>query len=212
MATRKPPEPELRLEDVGSPAMGEAGKRYVVFDPETGRIVGTYGVLDAETGEYREQSEADVRAMFEGMKPARGAPARAAGTPLGVLPLDVQRVPVGPNQFRLRVDPAEGRLVRRPPLRLATDRQEITGDGEDSVEITVTVVDPEGGTDEGFAGEIRVSTTHGRLSVPGGRVAVSGRTATVTLTSTPETIERVLVTARDPRGVAENARLDLEFR
>jgi hypothetical protein len=203
MATNNEPEPE----DVASPAMGAAGTRYVVFDPETGRIVGTYGVLDAETGEYREQSEADVRAMFEGTKQVRGA-----GTPLGVLPLDVEQVPVGPRPSRLRVDPAERTLVRRPQLRLTTDRPAITGDGADSVEITVIVVNPDGGTDESFAAEVRVSTTHGRLSVPGGRVAVRGGTAAVTLTSTPETIERVSLTARDPRGVAETAWLDLEFR
>jgi hypothetical protein len=200
--------PEERLEDVGPPAMGGTGQRYAVFDPDTGRIVGTYGVLDADTGEYREQSEAEVRAMFDGSEPARVA----AGTELGVLPLDAERVPLGSNHSRFLVDPHERRLVRRPCLRLATDNSEITGDGEDSAEIAVKVVDADGATDERFAGEIRVSTTHGRLSVPGGRVSMTGGTATVTLTSTPETIDRVVVTARDPRGVAETGWLDLEFR
>jgi hypothetical protein len=205
-----PPEaaPEERPEDVGPPAMDGTGQRYAVFDPDTGRILGTYGVLDAETGEYREQSEAEVRAMFEGAKPARVA----AGAELGVLPLEVERVPLGSNHSRFLVDPRERRLVRRPRLRLATDRPEITGDGEDSAEIAVTVVDADGSTDERFAGEIRVSTTHGRLSVPGGRVSMTGGTATVTLTSTTETIDRVVLTARDPRGVAETGWLDVEFR
>src|SRR4051812_42386781 len=107
----EPQEPAADRAELGPPEMGRTGTRYVVFEPETGRIVGTYGVIDATTGEYRAQSDDDVRAAFGETPAARG-----------VLGLDVESTPIGSDPARLRVDADAGRLVPRPRLRLDADR------------------------------------------------------------------------------------------
>jgi hypothetical protein len=204
-----PPAADKQERDPHRPAAAETGPRYVVFDPETGRIVGTYGMLDALSGEYRAQSEEEIRAMFESGR--HGGTEADATSGLGVLELDVQEVAVHLRGARFRVDPEQGRLVPRLRIQLTADRHAITGDGQDSTRITITVTDAEGSPDQSFAGEVRVSTTNGRLSEPGGRVPLHDGMATITLTSTPETIDRVLVTARDTQQLAVSGELELEF-
>jgi hypothetical protein len=206
---QQPSEPEMQGDGVDLPPIGETGTRYVVFDPDTGRIVGTYGMLDAESGEYREQSEEDVRAIFGSPEP--GAAEAGAASALEVLKLDAREAVSSVSSAELRVDPSEGRLIPRPRIQLAADRDSITGDGEDSTQITITVTDAAGVRDQGFAGEVRASTTHGRLSEPGGRVTLRDGAATITLTSTPETIDRIRVTVRDTQRLAVTGEVELEF-
>jgi hypothetical protein len=203
------PEEDTPPQDLDVPPLSPTGTQYVVFDRETGRIVGTYGVLEAGTGVYREQSEDEIRELFAGSTP--GAAELDTAPALGVLGIDVQQGAIGVSMPELRVDPSEGQLVPRPRIQLSADRDSITGDGEDSAHITIRVTDAEGVPDQAFSGEVRVSTTHGRLSEPGGRVTLGDGAATITLTSTPETIDRVLVTARDTRQLAVTGTLRLEF-
>jgi hypothetical protein len=224
MATSKRKDPDGEHEASAAPSRGQppatgaepaltstspaGGKRYVVFDQATGAVVGTYSYLSAETGKFYDQKPAEVLAHFDMGRTAKGSK-RAAGPTLGVL--EVDEGVVGVNTAGVRVDPKAKRLVPKSRLRLSADRTALTGNGEDSVAITVTAVDAQEKPDAHFAGEVRVSTTHGRLSERGGRVTLRKGVAQITLTSTNETIARVTVTARDEQRLVASGVLDLEF-
>jgi hypothetical protein len=203
----QPPDAEARPELKST--MPTGGKRYVVFDQTTGAVVGTYGHLSAATGEFHEQTHANVLKHFgEVRRTAKGGKGAAAPA-LGVI--EVEAAALAFDSGGLRVDPKAKRLVPKPRLQLSADRTAIAGDGKDSVEITVTAVDADEKTDAHFAEEVRVTTNHGRLSERGGLVTLRKGVAHITLTSTPETIARVTVTARDEQRLVASGVLDLEF-
>lgn len=185
-----------------------AGPRYVAYDQTTGAVLGTYEVLDGETGRFREQSDDEVRRMFAGSLPK----GRARGAALGVLALEAGSHNRGARGLgAARVDVKKKRLVPLPALRLDAPRTQLEGDGADQVELTVTAVDDAGAPDKGYAGDVQVTTSHGKLSAPGGRLKLRGGTARLTLTATAETIARVAVTARAVERDATTGSLTLEF-
>jgi hypothetical protein len=188
-------------------SVGATGPHYVLYDKATGRIIGSYASLDATTGTFREVDEKTVRAMFPSLGLGKRG-AKAAKTELSVATLEAAGQAM--DVSGMRVD-AKGRLVPKPRLQLSADRTAITGDGKDVAKITVTAVDANGETDQHFAGEVRVMTTHGRLSERGGVVTLKKGVGQITLTSTPETIARVALTARDENHLAAIGAIDLEF-
>lgn len=202
--------PNTGAEPALQSTMPSGGKEYVVYDQATGAVVGTYSHLNAETGKFHDLKPADVLAQFgDAGRPTKGSK-RAAAPALGVMEVE-QGATLGVDTAGVRVDPKSKRLIQRSRFRLTADRTAITGDGKDSVDITVTAVDADGKTDAHFTGEVRVATNHGRLSERGGLVTVKKGVAHITLTSTTETIARVTVTARDEQRLVAIGALDIEF-
>ena len=107
---------------------------------------------------------------------------------------------VARQQHNYYIDVERRQFVPRLRLQLQAERTELQGDGQDAVEIAIRVLDNGGNVAQDFNGELRVTTTRGRLSRPGGRVTAQGGQASIKLTSVPETVARVTVTVQDPSG------------
>lgn len=181
---------------------GATRRTYVVFDRSTGAVLGISTHFDAGTGDYREQSLDQVVHQFGGLLGGRTA------KEVDVLDVDL---PAEAFQQGYHVDVHRRQLVPKHQIRLEAARVGLEGDGNDSTEIVITVVDGSGKVVKGFEGEIRVSTSRGRLSHKGGRVKARGGTCRVTLTSAPETVEHVVVSARDPAGRCDPGAVTIEF-
>ncbi|MGB6986734.1 MAG: hypothetical protein WBD74_12240 [Candidatus Aquilonibacter sp.] len=125
--------------------------------------------------------------------------------------IEIDLAGVRPGSAALMVDPAKRRLVERPALALSADKLQITGDGNDSADIEISVVDANGKRLNGASGAAKVTTSRGKLSTRGGIVNLVKGHATVTLTSANETVNRVRVWVSSPDHSFSAARLDLEF-
>ncbi len=164
---------------------------YVVFDSASGRILGTHTRISGETGESLPMSDAEVIS--------------SCGVTLNdkdnkrVKVLAVDSAALG-SRDGLRVHTKRQELVPRSHLEIKLSRTEIRGDGEDSVDIVIRVIQPNGKPDESFNGRIKVSTQRGRLSELGGIVEARGGVAKISLKSVPETIDQVRMIARDFAG------------
>jgi hypothetical protein len=175
---------------------------YVVYDNTTGRILGTHSRIDGTTGESIPMSDEEVLAVA-GAALDENARSRAR-----VLAVDENQLtaPTG-----LRVNPKRRELVARGRVELKPSRPEVRGDGEDSVDIAIEVLDPSGKLDAGFDGPIKVSTQRGRLSQPGGIVQAKGGKASISLRSVAETIDRVRLVAQDVEGLLVAGRAVVAF-
>ena len=109
------------------------------------------------------------------------------------------------------VDTATRRLVARPRLVLSTTANQLAGDGQDSADIAIALVNEHGAHVEGAAGAVKVTTERGKLSARGGLVNLVDGRASIILTSTNETVSHVRVTAAPVDRVYASAFLDLEF-
>jgi hypothetical protein len=175
---------------------------YVVYDRATGRILATHSRIDGESGKYLPLSDAEVFASC-GVPFDDNTRARAR-----ILAVDAAALM---SRKPLRVHPKGHDLVARDHLELKLSRTAIRGDGKDSVNIEIRVVDPDGKHNDSFSGRIKVSTQRGRLSADAGLVDVRNGSASVSLTSVPETLERVRVSARDLTGELETGTAVVEF-
>ncbi len=176
-------------------------RTFILYDPETGAVAGSHTVdadFEAENGE-------DPLALVrEGVRELAGDEALER---LEAAEVDTPEEASGGVVY----DRSSGALVPAPELRLEPAITELEGDGEDSTEIAITAVTPDGKTDTSYSGELRVSATHGRLSERGGRVNAEKGEARITLTSVVATHEWVVVIAVDPVGAARPGRTKLEF-
>lgn len=176
---------------------------YVVYDATTGAVLGSHSSVGPD-GRLRKVTQKEVLSV---VGPAVES-TLGSSPKLAVLEVDESKVdPSTP----MRVDVKGKQLVEAPVLRVSAERTELEGDGEDSVELQVAAVDSSGKPFKSFAGEVQVTTTRGRLSERGGVLALAGGQGTIRLTSVPETVQVVTVTATDPSGVATPGTLDLAF-
>jgi hypothetical protein len=190
---------------MSSPGTGAEIIRYVGYDIKTGRIVHTHSQLSALDNSYVEVPVEQLKERF-----SADPVVLAKLTDGDAANLDFIRAGAR-SRAPMLVDPVNRRLVAPPRLVLAADRTELAGDGQDSVELAITVVDQDDRVLEGTAGTVKVETSRGKLSVRAGQVDLAGGHATVTLTSANETVSRVRVRASLPGQPCLPARLDLEF-
>jgi hypothetical protein len=177
-------------------------KKHVVYDRTTGRIAGTYLLYDAETRSYREQSPDEVRSVFGPLFHG------SAGGQYDIVPVDF---PLGQDGGGYYIDVKGKKLLPKPRLELKAERPQLQGDGKDSVQIQITVQDASGNAMDHFNGELRVTTTRGRLSAPGGRVKAERGRASIKLASAAETVDKVFVCVRDLAGHCARGTAYLEF-
>lgn len=169
----------------------EACPTYIVFDRKSGEIIGTYAIHEALTGRQGLRPRAEVLELFSGLLGDRK-----------LEDVDVLETNLSPSRPRndLRVDVKAHCLAPMHKLQIEIPSREIRGDGQDGLELTIRLIDDQGQMIQDFAGDLVVTTTRGRLSVPRGRVKAEHGVARLKLTSTCETVERVRVSVRDPLG------------
>jgi hypothetical protein len=190
---------------MSSPGATAGTIRYVGYDIKTGRIVHTHSAFSVAGHRHVEIPVDQLKAMF-GADPVVVAKL-TDGDPANLEYLRAD----GTGPVRSVVDTVNRRLVAPPRLVLSADRTELAGDGQDSVDLAITVVGEDGQVVEGAAGTVKVETSRGKLSARGGRAELAGGCATITLTSVNETVSRVRVRASLPGQPCLPARLDLEF-
>ncbi len=179
----------------------------IVYDRTTGRILETHRT-ESIGGDKRQKTDAK-RLLKE-----------AAEDPftIGLLKdgrkesLAVLEVPSDSEQpSRMMVDLGSGKLVPKPNLQLSVAKTELEGDGKDSTEIEVTLVDSKGKRIPGFDSEIEIRTSRGKLSARGGRIKLEGGRATISLTSVVETVNIVTISARSLEIPCESRSVQLSF-
>jgi hypothetical protein len=190
---------------MSTPRTGAEMIRYVGYDTKTGRIVHTHSEFSVADDQYVEIPVDQLKARFAAdplvvAKLTDGDPAN----------LDFIRAD-GTGPLRSVVDPVNRRLAAPPRLVLAADRTELAGDGQDSVDLAITVVDEDGRVIEGASGPVKVETSRGKLSARSGLADLADGRASITLTSVDETVSRVQVRASLPGQPCLPARLVLEF-
>jgi hypothetical protein len=186
----------------------EAGViRYVGYDAPTGRVVHTHSQFSVRENRYVEIPVDQLKARFSG-DPA--IVAQLSGGDPGNL--DYVQAETGDRlDGPLMVDRASRRLAPPPRLTLSADRTELTGDGQDSVDLHIAVAGPDGQVAADAAGPVRVETTRGKLSARGGLVDLSAGRAVVTLTTVSETVRQVVVRVSAESQPYVAAQLNLEF-
>lgn len=162
---------------------------YIIYDRDSGRILGSHRSIDGSTGAAQaltpEQVLADSGLLHDARRLAGGA---------AVIEADPATLNL-PNG--LRVDPARKALVQRGRIELRADRPEIAGDGKDKAQLTIRVLHADGSLDTSYQGRIKVSTERGRLDAKGGLVEVKGGQGKVALRSVDESLDAVRLRAAD---------------
>ena len=184
------------------------GTRYAAFDKRTGRVVGMHSRVNAKTNDYVEVPHHELRAMWSKDSAMIEDLTDHDISNLGIIQVGSEsHAAKGP----VMVDVARGLLVPQPRLSLTADKHEIQGDGKDRATIKMEVVDADGKRMRGFGGRVKVTTTRGKLSTPGGVVDLADGAASLTLTSVPETVSKVRVQASVTDALCGGGYVTLEF-
>jgi hypothetical protein len=174
-------------------------RRYIVYDSDTGEIIAVHdvGLLEEDVLPTMDEVREQLRGLLDQERLDK------AGL------LEVDDTSPGVQHF---VDPGRRELRRLRRIEIQADKSELHGDGEDSAELRITVVDPDSGkVDKSFSDQLLVTTTRGRLSEPGGRIEARNGRAAIRLVSAPETVRQVQVVVEATHGRAAPAIAELEF-
>ncbi len=166
---------------------------HVVYDKKTGKVLHTHRSFDVEKGEYRKCTKKEILQFVSSddstlirvtdNDPKNLAVVITEDTPEGAMP----------GIGGLMVDKKTKAVVQKPKLRLKPKKMELLGNGEDETEIDISVVDRAGKIERSFSGNVKVSTSRGKLSTKGGFVDIKNGKGKISLTSVNETVARVKV-------------------
>lgn len=182
---------------------------HIVYDKVTGAVIHRHTVYNVENDAYEESRPEEVLALaledeeFVLERVSDREPANLAVLTMKDAPLQ--------STMNFRVDTRSKKLVPRPSLRLTADKRELTGDGKDATTIKVEVVDESGAVIKSHRGPVKVTTTRGKLSAPGGVIRLRQGRGEIQLTSVSETVDQVTVTAHDQRRLSQRGTVELEF-
>jgi hypothetical protein len=183
--------------------------QYAGYDKPTGRIIHTHSRFSVAENRYVEIPIAELNARFSKHDFIVGRLSNRDPNNLDFIKIESSGAghPIGP----MMVDSVQRKLIPKSCLTLSTNKSEIAGDGKDSAEILVSVVDSQGKVVDSASGAIKIATTRGRLSTRGGVVNLVNGRATTTLTSANETVNKVRVSVASLDGPYTPAHVDLEF-
>lgn len=182
--------------------------RYVVYD-KTGRVLHTHSQSSITDQEHAEIPIEKVRAMLSNILEIAGKLNKLDPDNLDIIKVEVDGAE--PRLGSLMVDTKQRELIPRPSLTLSADKNELTGDGQDSAQIEIVLADADGQVIEGATGAVKVTTDRGKLSARGGLVELVNGRASISLTSANETVSKVQVRATHVDRVFVQAHLELEF-
>lgn len=174
---------------------------HVVFDPRTGRILGTMHHDPHPEGDCDCEDDEDALLAF--------VPSAATDAPLPRIAPMPERATTRLRQ--LRIDPATRRAEPLPRLVIEPARHTIEGDGEDTVAVEIRAVDEDGAVVSDYAGEVQLRAGRGKLSERRGIVQLREGRATVDLTSVRETVEDVPLDVVALDATATPARTTVTF-
>ena len=180
----------------------------IVYDKTTGEVLATHRSFSLEEGKFREVPSEEV---LETYRDEQSVVARVAGRNAENLAVLNTTMSSLASAAAPRVSARRQAVVAKAHIRLRTDRDALEGDGQDSVNISIDVVDEGGQVMRDFQGELKVTTSRGKLSARGGRVQIERGQGTVTLTSVRETVERVSVRASAAGLATDSDELVLSF-
>lgn len=185
-----------------------SGPVYIVFDKQSGRLLRAHSRFSAAANATVEIPIEELQAMFRADRSLVSAVAEQNPDNLGVIRASAKDFEVS---VAYKVDVVRQAIVPLPRLSLTADRLMLKGDGIDRVEIGIEALATSGRLATDFSGRIKVTTTRGHLSAPGGVVDVSGGTAKIILTSVRETVSRVQVMAIALDGLCARGHIAFEF-
>jgi hypothetical protein len=201
------PQPVATLPDTSHARIPDVTQTvYLLFQQTTGAVLGRYVRQTVGAEESAPQDGPAILAMAEQSGALQAITADQSS--IDAVVLDDPALAYAAD---LWVDPATRRPEPLPQLKLTADRQALTGDGTDTVRIGIAIVGANGGTLPDRSDRIRVTTTHGKLSSPGGLVEVRDGVGEITLRSTSETVPLVAVKATSETGLCARGVLRLEF-
>jgi hypothetical protein len=180
---------------------------HAVYDRTTGRVLATYRRLDVKTGKMVPDTEDEVLDLVRGDESLVAETTDGDPGNLATLVVEAERAPAA----AVRVAPERGRLVVPPRIRLMAERDELEGDGEDSLEISIDIVDASDKPVGDYRGPVHVSTSRGRLSARGGDLELDDGRGKLALTSVRETVDEVTVRATVPDGSLVPGELTVRF-
>lgn len=190
---------------------------YVIYDKRTGKIVHVHQVYkieqpqEAAPDEQKTQIESLMAIVTEDRLTMRSM-AGVSAENLGVLVVTDQDQKAAPFALATQlVDPKSGKLVPKPQIKLVADRTKLLGNGEDSVDINISIVNENGVVDKSNETEVKVMSSRGKLSTEGGIVKLKHGLGKIQLKSVAETASEVQVTARCVNGRCVEGQLTLEF-
>jgi hypothetical protein len=186
-----------------------SGAHYVVYDKTSGQILHRHSRFSLGSNARNEVPVEHIKAMLALDQSSGYAAVKRNTENIGILRLPSDQV--NPPKHRMMVDVAREAIVPMPALRLSAKKLEVLGDGKDSADIDIEVLAADGKTTSPFNGQIKLTTSRGKLSARGGVVDVVNGRARVSLTSVPETVSVVSVSATALKGVCADGDLRLEF-
>ncbi len=189
------------------PAFNQSGHEYVIFDKKNGRILQRHSSFDAAQNTRVAIPLDKLRTQF-----SHDDSVVSRVTDRDPQNLDFLEIKPGPRaRGALLVDPEKRQLVARPVLSLKADKNELTGNGSDKAVIEIQVADENGKPVRTHDGKVKVTTSRGKLSAPGGVVQLERGHAKIALTSVNETVSRVTVEAKALDDSCGLGRITLEF-
>lgn len=180
----------------------------VVYDKTTGEVLATHRSYSLGEGAFREVPPEEV---LETYRDEHSVVSRVTGRNAQNLAVLNTTMSSLTSAAAPRVSARRQAVVSKAHIRLRTDRDTLEGDGQDSVNISIDMVDEDGQVMRDFQGEVKVTTSRGKLSARGGRVQVERGQGLVTLTSVRETVERVSVRASAAGLATDSDELLLSF-
>lgn len=183
---------------------------YVIFDKKTGRILQRHSSYDIEKQSHVAVPQEELKAMF-----GKDALLASRATDRDLKNIDFLEIKSEKDAPSLTgaftVDVEKRQLVPLPTLAIKADKSELTGDGKDTAVLEIQAVDAEGKLIRTAEAKIKVATTRGKLSEPGGLIQLVRGKAKIELVSVNETVSRVKVSARALDGSCSAGHLTLEF-
>jgi hypothetical protein len=186
----------------------ETAPTHIVYDKVNGRIVGQYRHYQLRSEAFTECDHDKVLDLFRHDENILNEVTERDPENLAVL---CSPIPLALNNSYQYVELKSRRLLELPRLRLRAERESISGDGNESIEVTVDVIDRQGQIQRNFSGPVHISTTRGKLSVPGGRLTMKRGVGKFQLTSSAETVEKVRVRARALNAMAAPDQIVIQF-
>ena len=184
---------------------------YLVFDKSTGQILHSHTSVDAESGAFETCDLDEVKSFVVDDEISMSQVTDHDPANLDVIACTDEEDMEMLQRRSFQVDPKTKKLALKPQLRLVAKKTELNGDGKDSTSIQIDVLNASNNLMKSYNGSVKVTTSRGKLSVPGGVVDVKGGRGEITLTSVNETVARVRLSARALDDMATQADLDLEF-
>jgi hypothetical protein len=181
---------------------------HVIYDKITGRIVHKHTSFNVLNNSYEKCSLMEIVGSISGDDITMR---RVTDHDPNNLELIILNYEPTLSLADLIVDLHNKKVVQKPRIKLASDKQELEGNGKDSTKLSVDIVDDNNTIITAYNDIIKITTSRGKLSERGGLVQIKEGKGQLTLLSVQETVDRVKIKAECLRGGCQTAQMELSF-